>query len=78
MDKIGNRITIDPDMLNGKPAIRGQRIAAQTILEFLAAGDSVDEILAEYPSLEREDIYACIQFAANLMSNNFAIVPALA
>ncbi len=40
-------------MLNGKPAIHGQRIAAQTILEFLAAGDSIDEILYDYPSLER-------------------------
>ena len=37
-------------MLNGKPAIRGQRISVQTVLEFLAAGDSVDEILADYPS----------------------------
>lgn len=78
MSGLEDRITIDPDLLNGKPAIRGQRIAVQTILEFLAAGDSVDEILAEYPSLEREDIYACIYFAASLMGNNFAIVPVLA
>ena len=50
MNGIEKRITIDPDMLNGKPAIRGQRISVQTVLEFLAAGDSVDEILADYPS----------------------------
>lgn len=78
MDEIGNRITIDPDMLNGKPAIRGQRIAAQTVLEFLAAGDSVDEILESYPSLERDDIYACLKFASNLMQNNYAIDPVAA
>ena len=65
-------------MLNGKPAIRGQRISVQTVLEFLAAGDSVDEILADYLSLEREDIYACIYFAANVMGHNFTITPILA
>lgn len=73
MDKIGNRITIDPDMLNGKPAIRGKRIAVYTILDFLAAGDSIEEILYHYPSLEREDIYACIRFASSLMQNNFSV-----
>ena len=77
MEQIADRITIDPDMLNGKPAIRGQRIAAQTILEFLAAGDSIDEILYDYPSLEREDIYACINFAASLMGNKYSIAPIL-
>ena len=73
MDKIGNRITIDPDMLNGKPAIRGKRIAVYTILDVLAAGDSIEEILYHYPSLEREDIYACIRFASSLMQNNFSV-----
>lgn len=78
MERIADRITIDPDMLNGKPAIRGQRIAVQTVLDFLASGDSVDEILAEYPTLEREDIYACLRFAASLMANNYVIEPVLA
>ncbi|MCF8373855.1 MAG: DUF433 domain-containing protein [Bacteroidales bacterium] len=48
----------------GKPTIRGKRIRVYTILEFLGAGDSVEEILDQYPSLEKEDISACIQFAA--------------
>ncbi|MBP9664631.1 MAG: DUF433 domain-containing protein [Pyrinomonadaceae bacterium] len=73
MNSIEDRITIDADMLNGKPSIRGKRIAVQTILEFLSKGDGIDEILDEYPTLEREDIYACLRFASHLMQNNYRI-----
>ena len=59
-----NRITIDPEVCNGKPTIRGKRITAQTILEFLSAGESREEILRQYPSLEPADLDACIAFAA--------------
>ena len=45
----------------------------QTIMEFLGAGDSIDEVLEAYPSLEREDVYACIRFAAKLMANHYQI-----
>jgi uncharacterized protein (DUF433 family) len=51
---MAERITIDPDICNGKPVIRGTRITAQTVLEFLAAGDSVEDVLEEYPALKRE------------------------
>ena len=51
-----DRITIDPAVCNGKPTIRGKRITVQTILEFLSAGESREEILSQYPSLENEDI----------------------
>ncbi|MFN0277972.1 MAG: DUF433 domain-containing protein [Pyrinomonadaceae bacterium] len=78
MDVIEKRITIDPDKLNGKPAIRGQRIAVQTILEFLSNGDDIDEILENYPTLEREDIYACLKFASDLMQNSYKIEPVMA
>ena len=78
MDGIEDRITIDPDMLNGKPAIRGKRIAVYTIFDFLANGDSIEEILYHHPSLEKEDIYACIRFASSLMQNNYAIGPVFA
>ena len=54
-----NRIVIDPDICNGQPTIRGTRIAARTVLEFLAAGDAVEDVLAEYPALTREDVLAC-------------------
>jgi uncharacterized protein (DUF433 family) len=73
MQEISNRITIDQEILNGKPAIRGKRIAVQTILEFLSAGESFEEILDQYPSLEREDISACLEFAAELMDRNYVI-----
>lgn len=65
------RITIDPSICNGKPTIRGKRIAVQTILEFLGAGDSEAEILNQYPSLEPEDIKTCLRFAASLMDKRY-------
>jgi uncharacterized protein (DUF433 family) len=74
-DEIVNfgRITIDPALCNGKPTIRGKRITVQTILEFLGAGDSREEILHQYPSLEPEDIDACLDFAARLMSHRYVL-----
>jgi uncharacterized protein (DUF433 family) len=67
------RIVIDPAICNGKPTIRGKRITVQTILEFLAAGDSEAELLQQYPSLEREDIHACLRFAASLAEREFTL-----
>jgi uncharacterized protein (DUF433 family) len=75
MNDLLSRITIDDAKLNGKPAIRGKRISVQTILEFLSAGDSAEEILAQYPSLEPDDIKACLRFAAELMNNQYVIKP---
>jgi uncharacterized protein (DUF433 family) len=69
------RIAINPDICNGKPVIRGTRITAQTVLEFLAAGDSIEDVLEEYPSLKREDVQACIDYASRLMANHYSIVP---
>ena len=66
-----DRITIDEKVLNGKPAIRGKRISVQTILEFLSAGETKEEILKQYPSLEQEDITARLQFASKLMEKNY-------
>ena len=70
-NNILDRITIDEKILNGKPAIRGKRIAVQTILEFLSAGESESEILKQYPSLEKEDIAACLKFASKLMDRSY-------
>lgn len=75
MEYLTDRITIDPDLCNGKPTIRGKRITVQTILGFLSAGDSKEEILEEYPSLEPEDIDACLKFASKLMENHYDIRP---
>lgn len=73
MTYITRRITIDESICNGKPTIRGKRITVQTILEFLSAGESVEEVLRQYPSLEREDISTCLEFAAELMDRNYVI-----
>ena len=69
------RIIVNPDICNGRPVIRGTRIAAQTICEFLAAGDSVDDVLEEYPTLAREDVLACLEFASRLVANRYALEP---
>jgi hypothetical protein len=47
----------------------------QTVLEFLAAGDSVAEVLEEYPSLKREDVQSCLDYASKLMANHYSVVP---
>lgn len=73
MEYIADRITIDDNLCNGKPTIRGKRITVQTILEFLSAGESREEILKQYPSLVSEDIDACLKFASDLMNRNFTI-----
>jgi uncharacterized protein (DUF433 family) len=61
------------DVCNGKPVIQGTRSTPQTILEFLAAGDSVEDVLEGYPTLKREDILACIGFAVQLLSMNLPL-----
>jgi uncharacterized protein (DUF433 family) len=66
MDNLLSRITIDPEISHGKPVIRGLRYPVQTILELLSADMSFDEILEDYPDLEREDLMAVLAFAAKL------------
>ncbi len=68
------RITLIPDVCNGQPTLRGKRITVQTILEFLSAGDTPDDILHQYPSLEREDIDVCLKFATHLMSHRYVVI----
>ncbi|MBI9039410.1 MAG: DUF433 domain-containing protein [Bacteroidales bacterium] len=68
-----DRITIDEGLCNGKPTIRGMRISVQTIMEFLTAGDTKNEILKQYPDLEPEDIDACMRFATRLMDRKYVI-----
>ena len=60
------RITIDPDVCHGKPCIRGLRYPVENILEWLASGMSIDNILADYADLERDDVLAALAFAARL------------
>ena len=59
-----DRITLEPDKRGGKPCIRGLRITVYDVLEYLAAGMTEEEILADFPDLERGDIRAALAFAA--------------
>jgi len=63
MDALLNRITSNPDICNGKPIIRGMRISVVSVLEYLIAGETAENIIKAYPSLEMEDIKACLEFA---------------
>ncbi len=67
------KITINPDICNGKPTIRGQRITVQTILEFLGAGEDEKEILRQYPTLTKGDIQACLLFASEMMGQKYTL-----
>ncbi len=68
-----NRITMDPDKCFGKPCIRGLRMPVASVLSHLSSGMSIDEILKEWPELEREDIYQALGYAALTMEER--IVP---
>lgn len=58
------RITFDPEVMGGKPCIRGMRVTVGTIVGLVASGQTIDELLAEYPYLEREDILEALSYAA--------------
>ncbi|GFO72710.1 hypothetical protein BJAS_P3169 [Bathymodiolus japonicus methanotrophic gill symbiont] len=66
-------ITIDPDLCNGKPTIRGKRITVQTVVEFLSMGETEEEILKQYPTLESNDIHACLVFASKMMGHRYTL-----
>lgn len=71
-----SRITISPDICHGKPVVRGMRYPVESILEYLASGDSFEDILAEFPDLERDDLLACLEYAAaalKLKSSHVAV-----
>ena len=58
-------ITIDPNQRSGQPCVRGLRITVRDVLEYLAGGMTVDEVLADFPDLTAEDVRACLAFAAD-------------
>jgi len=61
------RITVDPEICHGKPCVRGLRYPVQTILEYLAGGDSIEDLLGEFPDLQRQDIQACLEFSGQML-----------
>jgi uncharacterized protein (DUF433 family) len=66
MEALINRITINPDICHGKPTIRNMRYPVELVLDLLSSGMSFREIIADYPSLEDDDIKACLAFASRL------------
>jgi uncharacterized protein (DUF433 family) len=66
MPNLLSRITIDPAICHGKPCVRGLRYPVETLLELLSSGMTIDEILADYEDLERDDLLAVLAYAARL------------
>lgn len=76
MQSFMERIEINPAVCNGKPVIRNTRIPVQTVLSYLSAGDSIEDVLEAHPRLSREDVLACLAYARRLseLHTNVAIV----
>lgn len=70
-----HRISINPDICFGKPCIKGHRIWVSLILDLLASGMRIEEILDEYPGLERDDILACIAYGAEMARERYVDIP---
>jgi uncharacterized protein (DUF433 family) len=70
------RITVNPEQMGGLPCIRGMRVTVSAVIGQLAAGRTIDEILADYPYLERGDIFAALEYAAAAVSERELPTPA--
>ncbi len=70
MQNFTNRIIIDPDVMVGKPIIKATRITVEHIIDLLAQGISIPEILEDYPHIKKDDIYACLSFAKKTLENS--------
>jgi len=74
-DDLLQRISINPEICFGKPCIRGHRIWVSLVLDFLASGSSLEDILEDYPQLEREDVLACIAYGADMTRERYVEIP---
>ncbi|KAB8321022.1 DUF433 domain-containing protein [Tolypothrix campylonemoides VB511288] len=74
-DNLLSRISIHPNICSGKPCIRGHRIWVSLILDLLASGETIEDILEEYPSIEREDVLACLAYGAEMARDVFVEIP---
>ena len=66
MNPLLERISIDPAVCHGRACVRGTRVLVHIVVECLANGDSVDDLVAAYPALQREDVFACLTYAAQM------------
>jgi len=76
MENLMSRITLNPEINHGKPGIRNTRYMVEAILEYLSGGDAIEDVLAEFPDLERDDVRACIAYATASMKFKDIEVPA--
>jgi uncharacterized protein (DUF433 family) len=76
MENLLSRITLNPEINHGKPGIRNTRYMVEGILEYLAGGDAIEDILVEFPDLDRDDVLACIAYATASMKFKDIEVPA--
>jgi uncharacterized protein (DUF433 family) len=70
-EELLTRITRNPEIFGGKPIVRGKRLAVEHVLASLATGISVDELLSGYPYLERDDVFACLAYAARAVEREY-------
>jgi len=70
-----DRISIDPQVCHGKPCVKGTRISVSLVLDLLASGEPTEDVLTEYPQLRREDVLACIAYAAEIARERFVPIP---
>ena len=75
MNPLLQRISINPNICFGKPCVRGTRLWVSLLLDFLASGSTMEEILTEYPQLQREDILAAIAYGAEMSRERFVDLP---
>ena len=71
-----DRITINPEIAHGNPTIRNTRYTVEGMLEYMAGGDSIEELLLEFTDLEKEDFQACLQYAVLNMKQKIASIKA--
>ena len=76
MVKYQERIIVDPEIMHGKPVIKETRIPVYVVLNLLAGGMSEEEVLKEYPDLTRDDLLACLQYAAHLAEEEVGVLEA--
>lgn len=73
---LSQRIEINPEVCNGRPVVLSTRITVDTVLSYLGAGDTIDDILDAHPRLSREDVFACIEYARRLSAARSTVLMA--
>lgn len=75
MFALSSHIIVDDNICSGKPVIKGTRITVSTILSYISAGDSIQDILEAYPQLKEDDVKACLQYATEISNKSITVKP---